>query len=88
MNRMEYFKNKNIIHQRLRKARKARRLSQCDLAAKMQTLNVNMDQQMISKIERNRRIVTDYELICFAKALEIQESWLIGGYEDIIAKDR
>ena len=37
----------------------------------MQTLGVNLDQQMISKIEKNTRIVTDYELICFCQALGV-----------------
>ena len=46
-------------------------LSQSQLAAKMQTMNVNMDQQMISKIENNARFVTDYELACFCLILEI-----------------
>ena len=31
----------------------------------------HIDQQMISKIERNARIVTDYELACFCKALKV-----------------
>ena len=41
------------------------------MAAKMQTFGINIDQQMISKIERNARIVTDYELACFCKALKV-----------------
>ena len=43
------------------------------VAAKMQTMGVNIDQQMISRIENNLRIVTDYELICFCKVLQIEE---------------
>ena len=43
------------------------------LAAKMQTMNVNIDQQMISRIERNLRIVTDYELVCFCRVLGVEE---------------
>ena len=44
----------------------------------MQSLNVNMDQQMISKIEKNNRIVTDYEVVCFAKALHVTVLYLLG----------
>ena len=36
----------------------------------MQTLNCNIDQQMISKIEKNNRQVTDFELACLCKCLE------------------
>ena len=39
----------------------------------MQIMNVNIDQQMISKIENNDRIVTDYELACFCIILKIDE---------------
>ena len=49
--------------------RTEKRISQTDLAARMQTLNVNIDQQMISKIEKNQRQVTDYELAAFCKCL-------------------
>ena len=47
------------------------------LAAKMQTMNVNIDQQMISRIERNLRIVTDYELVCFSRVLGVEEKSLL-----------
>lgn len=76
MNPMIYNGNKNIIYDRLRKERERLTLTQEELAAKMQTLGVNMDQQMISKIERNRRLVTDYEVIIFAKALGIEPAAL------------
>ena len=36
-------------------------------------MNVNIDQQMISRIERNLRIVTDYELVCFSRVLGVEE---------------
>lgn len=71
-----YYDNKNIIHDRLRKARDERGISQTDLAAKMQLLNVNIDQQMISKIEKNQRQVTDYELTCICKCLHVSLDWM------------
>ena len=48
---------KNIIGSRLETLRREKGLSQAQLAARMQTMNVNIDQQMISRIERNLRIV-------------------------------
>ena len=37
-----------------------------------------MDQQMISKIENNMRIVTDYELACFCQILDVTPEELLG----------
>ena len=84
---MEHYGNKNIVHKRLKMARKKARLSQDDLAAKMQTMNVNIDQQMISRIERNQRIVTDYEVVCFAKALKLNALWLLSGHDDMLQNE-
>ena len=41
-------------------------MSQEMLAAQMQLLGVDINQRLISKIERNERFVKDYELACFA----------------------
>ena len=48
----------------------------------MQVLGVNIDQQAISNIENNRRIVTDYELACFCKALRCTERDLLQEFFD------
>jgi len=78
-----FYENKNIISKQLKLARVNCKLSQAELAAKMQTMHVNIDQQMISKIENNARIVTDYELACFSKILKISEKELLSDfYED------
>jgi len=47
----------------------------------MQTKNVNLDQQMISRIENNLRIVTDYELVCFCEVLEITPDELLKDFK-------
>jgi len=77
MKKISFYENKNIIFKQLKLARINCNLSQGALAAKMQTMNVNMDQQMVSKIENNARIVTDYELACFCKILNISEKELL-----------
>lgn len=71
MKKIQFQGNKNIVHDHLRRWREMRSLSQGELAARMQVLGVNLDQQMVSRIERNERIVTDYELICFCKVLGV-----------------
>lgn len=64
----------------MKSIRKEKHLTQGDLAAKMQTYNINMDQQMISKIENNSRIVTDYELACFCQILGVDVNELLTLY--------
>lgn len=77
MKKIAFNENKNVIFAQLKSIRKSRGISQCQLAAKMQLLNVNIDQQMISRIENNRRIVTDYELACFANVLGVEAKELL-----------
>ena len=69
MKKICYYENKNIISKNLKAARENKGISQTNLAAKLQVMNVNIDQQMISKIEKNKRQVTDYELACICKCL-------------------
>lgn len=71
MKKIIFGENKNIIFKKLKEYRIKNHMTQGELAAKMQLLNVNIDQQMISKIEHNSRIVTDYELLCFSRILQI-----------------
>ena len=70
MKKILFNENKNVIGDALKQWRVKRRLSQQQLAAKMQTMGVSIDQQMISKIESNARLVTDYELACFCLVLQ------------------
>ena len=52
----------------------------------MQVMNVNMDQQMLSRIENNLRIVTDYELACLCRILNVTERELLADfYENVPA---
>ena len=69
---------KNISGDRIHQARTAMRLSQADLAARMQVNGVTIEREAISKIETGARFVTDYELMVFAKVLGVSMEWLIG----------
>ena len=80
MKKISYNQNKNVIHNRLRHYRELRGLSQGALAAQMQVMNVNMDQQMLSRIENNQRIVTDYELACLCQILKVSEQELLSDF--------
>jgi transcriptional regulator, XRE family len=85
MKKIAFNQNKNVIYKQLRLIRKRMGVSQKDLAAKLQLLNVNIDQQMISKIENNKRIVTDYEFACLCKVLNVDEKEMLQDcYENLI----
>lgn len=88
MQPIQFYGQKNITSRRIQETRKRLGLSQDQLAARLQVMNVNMDQQILSRIERNLRIVTDYEVVCFARALGVSESWLLGGFDEIAAKSQ
>ncbi len=69
---------KNISGERIHQARTARRLSQAELAARMQVHGVLIEREAISKIETGDRFVTDYELQAFASVLDVSMVWLTG----------
>ena len=68
---------KNISGDRIHRARTAMRLSQAELAARMQVNGVTIEREAISKIETGARFVTDYELMVFAKVLNVSVEWLV-----------
>lgn len=80
MKKITFYNNKNVIHARLRYFRNLRQLTQEQVVARLQTMNVNMDQQMLSKIENNCRIVTDYELACLCQVLNVSEKDLLADF--------
>ena len=51
--------------------RKKQKLSQEELAAKMQLNNIEISQKVISRIEKQERFVTDYELLTFSRVLNV-----------------
>ncbi|MDD6644043.1 MAG: helix-turn-helix transcriptional regulator [Firmicutes bacterium] len=84
MKKIYYDTKKNVISKQLKLARVKEGLSQSQLAARMQTLGVSIDQQMISRIEANARMVTDYELASFSRALHVPPEELLKDFmEDI-----
>lgn len=74
----DYGGQKNISGDRIHQSRTTQRLSQADLAAKMQVNGVLIEREAISKIETGDRFVTDYELAVFAEVLGVSMEWLAG----------
>ena len=67
----------NICGHRVRQAREALKLSQDQLAAKLQTEGLGLNQNSISRIETGKRIVADFELAILAKVLSTDINWLL-----------
>lgn len=63
--------NRNIIGSNVRLLRKKLGITQEDLAARLNVLEIDIDRPMISKIENNSREVLDYEVKALAKALKV-----------------
>ena len=73
----DYNGKKNICGEKVRQARLMRRMSQSDLAAKLQLENVIIERDSISRIEAGTRFVTDYELKILASVLSVDVLWLL-----------
>lgn len=69
---------KNISGERIREARLKLRLSQSDLAAKMQVEGIIIERDSISRVEIGTRFIPDYELPLFSKVLGVSIEWLLG----------
>lgn len=67
---------KNIVGPRVRKARKKLRITQMDLAARLQVLGISIDRSGIAKLESGRRPASDIEVAALAKILNVPIPWL------------
>ncbi len=68
----------NCSGPRIRERRTELRLSQEQLAAKLQLEGMEITQRAISRIETGQRIVPDFEVPYFADALDVSPLWLLG----------
>ncbi len=74
----DYNGKKNICGERLHEARCKMRLTQNDLAAKLQIAGIILERDSISRIEIGTRFVADYELRELSKILNVSVYWLLG----------
>ena len=72
---------KNLIRKRLIEARLKKDFSQRDLAAALQCYGLDVDQNVITRIETGKRFVTDIELRALCRVLEVSYEYLIDGEE-------
>ena len=62
---------KNICGKKIREERQRQQLSQTELAASLKVYGVSLDQKAMSRIELQLRLETEYELMAYAKALQV-----------------
>ena len=69
---------RNITGERIKQARKTAnpKITQTDLAVRLQLQGLQIERATISKIETGYREVTDVEVLAIAKALNVTISWL------------
>lgn len=84
MKKIALHDSKNVIHAQLRRYRELRKLTQDQVAAKLQVMGVNIDQQALSRIEHNKRMVTDYEFACLCQVLQVSERDLLADFLNIL----
>lgn len=74
----DYNGKKNVCGERIHEARCRLRLTQSELAARLQIQGINIERDSISRIEIGTRFVADYELRELANILKVSLPWLLG----------
>ena len=69
---------RNIIGNRVRKARLAMDVTQDELSGRLASRQVCLDRVAITKIENGQRCVFDFEVAVIAEALKVDVRWLLG----------
>ncbi len=70
---------KNLIGERLKELRGRFNYSQRDLARELQLVGMDMDKNVITRIETNKRYVTDFELQALKQIFNVSYDYLIDG---------
>ncbi len=61
----------NITGKNIKIIRKNKKITQEDLCARMQILGYQISRSDISKLENQKKFITDFEIYGFAKALKV-----------------
>ena len=73
----DYNGKKNICGDRVHEARCKMRLTQSDLAAKLQVAGIIIERDSVSRIEIGTRFVADYEILILSKILKVTPEYLL-----------
>lgn len=72
----DYKGRKNLCGDRVMEARARKRLTQADLAARLQIAGITIERDSVSRIEIGTRFVADFELVVIAEVLGVSLDWL------------
>lgn len=75
----DYNGRKNLCGERIHEARCRLRLTQSELAARLQCKGITLERDCISRIEIGTRFVADYELMILSHVLDVKIEWLLTG---------
>ncbi|MDR1409928.1 MAG: helix-turn-helix domain-containing protein [Oscillospiraceae bacterium] len=75
--------SKNVVGKRVIELRKRDKLSQRALADRLQLLGMDIDKNVITRIETGKRFVTDFEIQAFASIFDISYEFLLDGVETV-----
>lgn len=78
MKALDYEGRRNVSGERVRQKRAERKITQAELAARVQCEGVALEQDAISRIELGQKMVQDYELRALAEVLGASMDWLAG----------
>ena len=68
----------NVCGKNIAKFRAELKISQRELADRMQLVGIDIDKNAIQRIECGKRFVTDIEIIAFTKVFEVSLDRLLG----------
>ena len=74
----DYNGKKNICGERVHEARRKNKITQSELAARLQVKGIIIERDSISRIEIGTRFVADYELCILSEILGVSVGWLLG----------
>ncbi len=74
----DFYGKKNICGPKVHEARRNLKMTQSDLAAKLQIAGITLERDSVSRIEIGTRFVSDYELMILSKILKVSVNWLLG----------
>lgn len=75
----DYNGRKNLCGERIHEARCRLRLTQSELASRLQCEGITLERDCISRIEIGTRFVADYELMILSRVLDVKIEWLLTG---------
>ena len=73
---------RNIVGAKITSLRKEKLIKQKDLAAKLQSLGMDISESSLSRLECQERLVQDFEIPIIAKALGVSVEWLLEDHHE------